>query len=43
MSLFVFSLTSFFLLIRIGNQDMFYDGVIYASVARNLAEGEGSF
>jgi len=41
--LFVFSLSFFILLFRVVYSDMFFDGVIYAGIGRNMAEGVGSF
>lgn len=43
MNLFVLALTGFILFFRFVYSDMFFDGVIYASIARSMAEGVGSF
>lgn len=40
---FSFSLYCFLVLVRALSMDMFFDGVIYASIAQNLALGKGSF
>ena len=41
--LFSFSLYCFLVLVRALSMDMFFDGVIYASIAQNMALGKGSF